>query len=174
MSFVTIFSINVTSYWTCFIRFKHLSSRFLVFKMGLNTLVAQPAFTLWAKLWLIWKRFLGKVKLQCFFSWHPFSENIHFGGSYVCFTLHWPKQPNFSMVIYIYKIQVFDAKCFAITTVPMIDNFFFFHGNHWQERKVNYSKLGSLTIKTIPEKRSETDKEYSREVAVKVYLLPHY
>ena len=70
----------------------HAMQTFLVFKLGLITLVAQPVFILWAKLWKV----RVKSKTAMFYFWHPFSQNIRFWGCDIFFcTLHWPSQPNF-------------------------------------------------------------------------------
>ena len=99
-----------------FIRFQHASSfTFLVFKISLTILIAQPVSIFRAKLW--------KIVLKCetvifltfgFFSKCTFLKLKH----YILSSTSWSSQ-FFSLIVCIHKIHVFDEAFFFLAIAAM-------------------------------------------------------
>ena len=112
--------------------------------MGLTNLLAQPVFTLRAKLW--------KVVIKCknnmflyFWASYLFSGNVYFSGcDFFLITQCFSSQFRFSVVVRIYKIHVFGEAFFLLAILPIIT------GKEWQrllgKQMAAYQKSCSLSI----------------------------
>ena len=143
---------------------------FIIFKTGLITLVGQSVSTLRVKLWKV----VMNSKIVMFLSFAPFSKNLDFWGCDILSHCTDPINPIFAVVVGIYKIQVFDKASLTCINPPMITEkllFFYFHGNRCQENKFLHEYNTTYQPKISLKKWSQTGKESSRKVVIKVHIL---